>query len=372
MALLWMDGFDYLPIGTPSATINEQLSSKYTRQGNFEPFRTDSPMGIGRNSGSGIVMSNSTTFGTPSFENGMLITDPGINRTAIVGTAVKVTALPTTAGSIFAFQYAGFINAGLQLTPTGELRVYRESLNVSGLPASGFTGLIMNVGQWYYLEMKVFMDNAGSIDLNVDGVPTYSALTVDTLDVTSVYCWDAIRWYHPASGSSIYDDIYVCDGTGTTNNDFLGDVKVKTIRPNGDTLVDTGWVPSSGLTAFDKVNETGPFDTADYVAGDTTVNDQLLMDYTETDFPFITGGIFGISVESSVRTPDGESRRFNNLVRQGSTIYNGGDHIAATDVDVNGNPSFTTYADMVEVDPDTSVAWTLPGLTTAEFGLEII
>jgi hypothetical protein len=29
------------------------------------------------------------------------------------------------------------------------------------------------------------------------------------------------------------DDLYVCDSTGSTNNTFLGDVRVDTVRPIG-------------------------------------------------------------------------------------------------------------------------------------------
>jgi hypothetical protein len=31
------------------------------------------------------------------------------------------------------------------------------------------------------------------------------------------------------------DDVYLCDASGSRNNDFLGDVRVATLRPNADT-----------------------------------------------------------------------------------------------------------------------------------------
>src|SRR5437764_673985 len=45
-------------------------------------------------------------------------------------------------------------------------------------------------------------------------------------------------------GRAYLDDLYVCDATGTTNNTFLGDVRVHTLVPSGNGT-------DSGLTGSD-------------------------------------------------------------------------------------------------------------------------
>jgi hypothetical protein len=78
--------------------------------------------------------------------------------------------------------------------------------------------------------MKVYCHaTAGTVDVRFNGCPVYSRSSMNTLPSGGIATRAVLGdGYPPYSMSYVrIDDFYVCDGTGSKNNDFLGDVLVK-------------------------------------------------------------------------------------------------------------------------------------------------
>lgn len=87
--------------------------------------------------------------------------------------------------------------------------------------------------------------------------------------------------------------MYVLDGTGTTNNDFLGDINVRTLKPNGDASV--AMTRSGGTTNAENVDNipvSADWDDTSYVeSGTSTTKD--LYDYTALETEDASASIIG-------------------------------------------------------------------------------
>ena len=90
------------------------------------------------------------------------------------------------------------------------------------------------------------------VELRLDGAPLLS-FTGDTRNAgTAEIAMVRFSNHHISSGNRHtlrLDDVYVCDTSGGRNDDFLGDVKVVTLRPNADTA-QADFTPSAGSVAL--------------------------------------------------------------------------------------------------------------------------
>ena len=132
-------------------------------------------------------------------------------------------------------------------------------------------GGVVSVNNFVYVEISiVFATTAtGSVTVQANGQVVASATNVITAyNATTVN--SLIFSLNTSSGSNnriILDDVYVCDNTGTANNNFLGDVKIATALPAGNGRVNqfarTGGTASGNYTA---VNEVPPDGDTSYVS----------------------------------------------------------------------------------------------------------
>jgi hypothetical protein len=102
------------------------------------------------------------------------------------------------------------------------------------------------MNQFNYFEIKATIhDTTGSIELRINGVPALNLVNQDTRNAgTGVV--NAIRIGGTNSFGPIWamDDLYICNTSGSTNNDFLGDIRVDTLYPNADGTY-SQWTPSA-------------------------------------------------------------------------------------------------------------------------------
>ena len=79
----------------------------------------------------------------------------------------------------------------------------------------------------------------------------------------------SVRPRRPTVAGNAYDDVYICDTTGSVNNNFLGELTVEHLRPASD---DTAQFLGSDANSTDNwalVDEAGTYNGADYVASST-------------------------------------------------------------------------------------------------------
>ena len=214
------------------------------------------------------------------------------------------------------------------------------------------------LGEWSYVEIKVTIGNSGSYDINVDGVSVL-AESVDT-QATGNASANGIVFYSSGFGLDFYiDDVYMCDGTTGVNNDFLGDVMVETLFPDGDGN-SSDLTPLSAGANYVEVDEAVQDGDTSYVYGSTATNKDL---YTFDDLTTLDT-IHGVQTNIIARKDDASGKTLREVCRSGSTDYPGATQSLTT--------SYSDKTEIRAVDPDTAAPWTTSGVNAAEFGVEIV
>src|SRR5690606_30150679 len=129
----------------------------------------------------------------------------------------------------------------LRVGTDGSLSIYLGN----SLIATSVTTPI-NINTWYYIELKVVVDGSGSYEVRVDGVNVLSGST-DTQAGANPYA-NRVRLHGAATGTgpqTQFDDWYVCDGSGSINNDFLGGRRIITYF-TADTGDSSDFTPDEG------------------------------------------------------------------------------------------------------------------------------
>ncbi len=126
---------------------------------------------------------------------------------------------------------------------------------------------------WHYFEVGVTVNGAtSSIELKLNGASVYSNGSVDLAVGSNVGVRDVmfldVGTPHTTPSAGI-DDVYLCDGSGTEHNDFLGPVRVHALSPNADATV--AWAPDSGVDNYARVDDMwgGHDGDSSYVASNT-------------------------------------------------------------------------------------------------------
>lgn len=216
---------------------------------------------------------------------------------------------------------------------------------------------------WNYIEMKATIhDTTGSFEVRVNGVTIMTGTNVDTKNGGTGYIDTML--IGPRTGSSDedydyrYDDWYVCDDTGSLNNDFLGDMRVEALYPNGAGN-STQWTPSAGSN-YQNVDETPSDEDSTYNASSSASQIDL---FTMTNMSSATNLVHGIREIVEFRKDDAGSRTLRQVVRTGSTDYEGSD-LTASD-------SYIYRTAVRETSPNTSAAWTETNVNGLEAGYKL-
>jgi len=217
----------------------------------------------------------------------------------------------------------------------------------------------LQANRWYYFEIKVYHHNtAGTIEMRINGETVYSVTGKDTIyssyDGGSAYCLYSVE------DLTAYDDIYICDGSGTDNNDFLGPIKVETLRPDGDDGTQN-WSPSSGSNHYELVNSSNLWQLTDYVEANGANVDDL---WTFDNLSKITGNIYAAQVVVSAWTDVPSPQPLQVFCDSNSTL----EYSETRGIGARVNFPLP-HELMLETDPDTANAWTANGLHAASFGI---
>jgi len=283
--------------------------------------------------------------------NGWLIFTFSNRSTFICGTAFRTPSYPSTNRQLFAFYDLAQLQCELRLGPNGVIFVTRATNNV----ASSSPGAYPANNTWCYIEFKCTISNSGYYEVRVNGVNVLSG--TGNLRYTSNSYANGFRLGENLIGD--VDDFYLCDNSGSINNDFLGDVKVELIMPNANGS-NNGWTPSSGTDRYAVVNDNPPNDDTNYVysntSGDTfTVN---LSNLTSV------GLVRGVQVSVMNRKDDASSYQIRPAIRTNANNYLG----SAQSV----NDSYKCAMQIWEVNPYTGTNWTLSEINALEAGASLV
>ena len=104
-------------------------------------------------------------------------------------------------------------------------------------------------GTWQYIELcAAIHGTTGYCELRING-GTVASFTGNTRNGGTSLNIDRFDILRTSAGSeaNYWDDLYVCDSTGTTNNNFLGDIQVQTLIPTGSGA-STQFTPTGAAT----------------------------------------------------------------------------------------------------------------------------
>jgi hypothetical protein len=347
MALLFIDSFDHYQTA--------QLASKWTNT--TQGLGSGIVPGAGRCGSQALVMGGS---GLGIVEKGIAF--PGV--TGIVGFAYKETIQLFNSMPIVFLGSALGAGAHVYLTRNldGSLSATR---NDAGPVVLGTTAPdLIRENVYYFIEYKLTVDAAagvvvvrinGNVVLNLTAQNTKSNLVVGST-LTSM------GFYSGASYSAYFDDLYVSDDTGAAPwNDFLGDVRVEYLRPDGPGA-HQDWDLVGALTHWQAVDDgAAPDDDVSYIHT-STAGLQDTETYLPTGLP--NGTIYGLQVNLYSRKTDSGPRQVAPIIR-----HAGGDHLG-----VNQAPSFGSYRFLIQIyplNPGTGVAWTISDVNAIEVGIAV-
>lgn len=282
--------------------------------------------------------------------------------TWIVGFAYKTSALPAATRGIFQLYDSSGVGfqISINLKSDGTLEARRGTDSGTLL---GTTTAVITAGTFCYLEVKVLIsDTVGTVDIRKDGV-SILALTAQDTKNTAVATADVIRFGNSLTSSAAtidFDDIYIFDSTGATNNNFAGDCRVDTTFPNAAGNK-SQWTPSAGSN-YQNVDEDPANDDTDYNFASVAATRDL---YAFPDIVPTTGTVYGVVVNMTARKDDATARTFRALTRSGGADFAGGTtHTLTT--------SYAMYQQVLETDPNTSAAWSIANVNLAEFGVDLV
>lgn len=330
MSLLFFDGFDHYATA--------QMAAKWNIDGG-------SIVAFGRNGGN-----------CARGPLGAYRSVPASGTTYIVGAAIKPRS--AVAGQRIFEVMQGATDSDLQCY----LRINAD-LTLSFLDGAGVawtSSWNATLDNWYYIELKVVLDNSvGTAEVRVDGTAVINKTSIDTQGRATA-TWAGLRI---TQGNCDVDDLYLCDGSGSINNDFLGDCRVEALLPQTDAVTagfNAGLTPSTGSDHGALVDEVTPNGDTDYNKGATA---GLKDTY---NFPNMasTGDIKGVQVLLYVRKTDQVTKTLRPVVRHAGTDYPGTTVTAAI--------GFEYKRQLYETNPGTSAVFTGSDVNSLQAGGEVV
>jgi hypothetical protein len=217
---------------------------------------------------------------------------------------------------------------------------------------------------WNTVEISVAQhSSAGLCTIKINGVVCMNA--VDVGDTGGAAAWDEL-WFKGAEVDStaqgvMYGDIIVCDDTGATFNDFVGDFRFEVALPDADgTTVD--WTRNTGASDYLAVDDAEhEYDDDTTYLESTTIDQDSYMTYPAATLTDVDTILF-VALVSLVRDDEGSAPlSVAHIVESNASV-----DVGATKAVIL---TYEFVVDMFETDPNGSIAWTKTSIDAAEYGI---
>lgn len=281
--------------------------------------------------------------------------------TCIVGMAVKISSIPAATFPILTIRDGSTTHITVAVTSTGTIQVIRG--NTTGGTVLGTSVSTISSATYYFIETKVLInDSTGTYEVKVDGVSYVSGTGADTRNGANAG-WSGIvlglfDWFANQTFDVDYDDLYVADGSGGVEDDFLGDHRIVGIVASSGNGTNTDWTPSTGSDRGAVVDEATP-NTSDYVLGPSSG----LRDTYNFGAVGVSGTVKALQTVRYTRAGAAGIRSVGPAFRIGGVNYDGSGQVLGSD--------WTYHREIHRVSPATSSAWTISEIDGAEFGQKV-
>jgi len=356
MALILMEGFD--TFGANGVQITSEVKDTYSMHDPSYNFYARP----GRVAGLSAQWSSTSPDAILT-----MVPNAAPHATYIVGFGYYLphaSGVPDT-GTAFALRqkghYESIVGVGFHVASDGTVSAVTG--DGSTVIVSSSAGIIQNQ-TWHYIEMKVYCHpSAGTVDIMVDDstVASGTGLDTDYATVGSSPVFEGVCWrgqnnllqYQPR-----IDDLYVCDGSGSINNDFLGDCVVRPLYPTSDAGTND-WTPSTGVNHYAVVDDQYWNDETDYLDTDTDADKEMF------GFGTISTGddIIGITLHSTNRRLSPSSGTLQHIYESNASEQGESGLILGVTT-IRGNYSIS------ETNPDTLSPWTEAEINAGTFGFQ--
>jgi len=219
---------------------------------------------------------------------------------------------------------------------------------------------------WHHFELKVTINTStGSYELRHNEVTAFGPTSgVNTANAGSNQASEFAHRFTTTSTNVLFDDVFIWDGTGSHNNNFLGDTVIEgvTVNGNGATQQWTRAAGASNALMVDDPGSSSPVDTNDFNSSDTNTQEDL---YTYTDLANITGFIIGVQLDTQMAMASAGSRVVTTRFRDPST----------TEADISdktvSSTTYASFADVMDVNPQDGLGWDVADVNGGQFGVKV-
>ena len=255
MALLFIDGFDTYATTDRASVATAVNEAGY---GSSTGFGGDPNPEVSTDTRTGIGMSLSPVN---NVQGGWLARYFGTASGIVTGFAVKWQY--SQAGTICTFSYnngVGGLFAQLVLAWNGMNGISCYTGDSVGVYESAPN--VLFEGVWQYVEVKYSPGISTSyLEVRVDGVAVISVTNETLQHAGTAALINEFQFNGPGNGWYYCDDWYLCDLSGTSFNDFLGDCVVHSLLPNSDAgtnqMTQAGGISGQHFTNVDDVPADG-------------------------------------------------------------------------------------------------------------------
>jgi hypothetical protein len=233
------------------------------------------------------------------------------------------------------------------------------------------TSSYFDFGVWHYIELKVTVRTStnGAYELRHNGVLDISGTGVDLAN-TGGDGWDrfAFRYTSNVTSTLRYDDMYVLDGTGSKNLDFLGPSVVEGLLPNANGAT-IQWTNNAGSGSnyenVDDVAISAPDESGPGGTNGSDTNGQIDL-YAFEDLAQITGTIHAVQVGVQLGMAATGTRTVRTKYRDPDTTeVNGSSHVVDSTV-------FDEFTEVFDDNPNSAAAWDVSDIDDGQFGVEVV
>lgn len=244
------------------------------------------------------------------------------------------------------------------------------SITYPGIGTIGGVGTVI-ANKWHYYEFKLAY-NPNNLTLAHAVRRDASVISASNTYSGSTFVPDRF-WFRGQPNSNVnqaftVQDLYVLDGSGSTLNDFLGDVRVELAMPNDDAL--NGWAVVNGPTgAFSTVNQRPADGDTSYITADVSGSQQA---FYRTGLSTAQGTIVAVVPQMIVKKFSSGARTVRFIVV--NIGYYGNTYTTTETIDLGGlPPDVWKHAGAVAVATSSGAAWTLGAFASGNYiGPEIV
>lgn len=347
MGLLVAEGFDDAKSGTNEWLINKQ----YWSGAYISSASSNIAVGAGRYGGQAIGSNN-------TFQQFWTWTLPAGISEIFLCVAIVRTGSATNEEVLIRFKDGASTQIDIRHTGStaSDLKVTRNGTQLGNTVSNVFA---QNVWTWLSVRVVIHPTN-GLVEIrNASGSVIFSVSGVNTQATANAYV-TAVDLGANSGGGFRHDDLFIMDTAGATFNGHLTERSIRTVFPNadGDTLQ---WAANGAANRWDCVDEVSTDNDTTYLSSSTAGQTNLS---NLQNLPSSVQQIEGVIWQHRSRKDEVGTREVRGVIKTGGTVYNGSTK--------NLSSTYTNYADLWELNPNTGTAWTPTEVNALQGGIQVV